>query len=149
MKTALVLAMFSSAAFCQQISGLLHDPAGLAVANAEVTVRNEQTGGRRATRSNDSGFYTVASLKPGSYRISIHSTGFQTIVREGIKLDVGDNARIDFALLIGDSQTVVTVTGGPPLINTENASVGTVIGQNIIDQMPLNGRGIQIGRAHV
>ena len=65
------------------------------------------------------------------------------MVREGIKLDVGDNARLDFDMKIGDSQTVVTVHGGPPLMNTENASVGTVIDRDTIDQMPLNGRGIQ------
>ena len=71
------------------------------------------------------------------------ATGFETMVREGIKLEVGNTARLDFDLTIGDSRTVVTVHGGPPLMNTENASVGTVIDRDNIDQMPLNGRGIQ------
>src|SRR5260370_1909604 len=69
--------------------------------------------------------------------------GFETIVREGIKLEVGENARMDFSLRLGDFRTEVTVHGGPAMINSENASVGTVIDRDIIDKMPLNGRGIQ------
>jgi carboxypeptidase family protein len=126
-----------------QIAGLIQDPSMLPVAGAEVTVRNEQTGGRRITTSNDSGFFSVFSLAPGFYRISVHANGFESIVRDGIKLDVAENARLDFALRVGDSRTEVTVHGGQPLINTDDASVGTVIDRDIIDQMPLNGRGIQ------
>jgi hypothetical protein len=126
-----------------QVSGSIRDPSSLTVSGADVSILNDQTGGRRNTRSNTSGFYSLPSLAPGNYRITIRATGFETIVREGIKLEVGDNARLDFDLRIGDSRTVVTVHGGPPLINTEDASVGTVIDRDIIDQMPLNGRGIQ------
>jgi hypothetical protein len=145
MKLLLAFTITASAAMCQQaqIAGLIRDPAGLNVSGAEISVRNEQTGGRRQTRTNDSGFYSVASLNPGTYRILIRSSGFETIVREQVKLEVGDNARLDFALRIGDSQTIVTVHGGPPLMNTEDASIGTVIGRDFIDEMPLNGRGIQ------
>src|SRR5260370_29011535 len=69
--------------------------------------------------------------------------GFETVVREGIKLEVGENARMDFSLRLGDFRTEVTVHGGPALINSKNACVGTVIDRDIIDKMPLNGRGIQ------
>jgi hypothetical protein len=69
--------------------------------------------------------------------------GFETIVREGIKLEVSESARMDFHLRIGDFRTEVTVHGGPPLINSQSASVGTVIDRDTIDKMPLNGRGIQ------
>ena len=125
------------------LSGLILDPSALKVAGANVTVRNEQTGGRRATTSNEAGYFSVPSLNPGVYRISVHVTGFETMIREGVKLDVGENARLDFTLRIGDSRTEITVHGGPPLINMDDASVGTVIDRDIIDQMPLNGRGIQ------
>jgi Carboxypeptidase regulatory-like domain len=145
MKVALLMTTCATAALCQQaqIAGLIRDPAELSVSGAVINVRNEQTGGHRETRSNSSGFYSVASLSPGTYRILVRRQGFETIVREDVKLEVGDNARIDFALRIGDSQTVVTVKGGPPLMNTEDASIGTVIGRDLIDEMPLNGRGIQ------
>jgi Carboxypeptidase regulatory-like domain len=145
MKTALLLTMSVAAALCQQaqISGLIQDPNGLNVAGAAISVRSEETGGRRATQSNQAGFYSVASLKPGSYRIAIRAMGFQTIVQEGVNLEVGDNARLDFVMRIGDMHTVVTVSGAPPLLNTVDASVGTVFSRDFIDQMPLNGRAIQ------
>src|SRR5580704_8705122 len=126
-----------------ELSGLIQDPSNSGVSGAEVSIRNERTGGRRNTRSNRSGFYSLPALSPGDYRLSIRAMGFETIVREGIKLEVGENARIDFSLRLGDFRTEVTVHGGPPLTNSENASVGTVIDRDIIDQMPLNGRGIQ------
>jgi hypothetical protein len=126
-----------------ELSGLIQDPSNSGVPGAEVTIRNEQTGGRRKTSANASGFYSLPALSPGPYRLSVRANGFETIVREGIKLEVSDTARIDFSLRIGDSRTVVTVHGGPPLINSEDASVGTVIDRDTIDQMPLNGRGIQ------
>jgi hypothetical protein len=145
MRLFLAVTISAGIAWCQQaqIEGLVRDPTALNVAGAEINVRNELTGGHRETRTNESGFYSVASLNPGSYRVLIRHTGFETIVQEGVKLEVGENARLDFSLHIGDSRTIVTVQGGPPLINTEDASIGTVIGRDIIDEMPLNGRGIQ------
>src|ERR1700689_4708915 len=126
-----------------ELSGLIQDPSNSGVSGAKVTIRNEQTGGRRNTNSNESGFYSLPALGPGLYRLSIRAIGFETIVREGIKLETGENARLDFNLRLGDFRTEVTVHGDSPLINSEDASVGTVIDRDTIDQMPLNGRGIQ------
>ena len=125
-------------------SGLIQDPSGLKITEAEITLRNEQTGGKRVTKSNDEGFYSVFSLSPGVYRISVHAASFETVIREGIKLDVGENARLDFNLRIGDSHTEVTVHGDSPQINHRGrVRRDSVIDREIIDQMPLNGRGIQ------
>src|SRR3984957_4718632 len=144
-RLASIFAFWASVAFGQnaELSGLIQDPSNLGVSGAEVTIRNEETGGRRNTSSNASGFYSLPALSPGLYRLSIRAIGFETMVREEIKLEVGENARIDFGLRLGDFRTEVTVHDSPPLINSENASVGTVIDRDIIDQMPLNGRGIQ------
>ena len=79
-----------------ELSGLIQDPSNAGVSGAEVTIRNDQTGGRRTTGSNESGFYSLPALNPGLYRLSIRAAGFETIVREGIKLEVRENARIDF-----------------------------------------------------
>ena len=65
------------------------------------------------------------------------------MVREGTELQIGENARLDFTLRIGDSQITVTGTDGNSLINQDDASVGTVIDRNLIDRLPLDGRGIQ------
>jgi hypothetical protein len=144
-RLASVFAFCASVAMGQnsELSGLIQDPTHSGVSGAEVTIRNEQTGGRRNTSSNVSGFYSLPALSPGLYRLSIRAIGFETIVREGIKLETGENARLDFSLKLGDFRTEVTVHGDSPLINSEDASVGTVIDRDTIDQMPLNGRGIQ------
>lgn len=145
LKLPVALVTWSLAAWSQnaQISGLIEDPSSLSIVDAKISVRNEQTGGKRVTRSNDSGFYSVYSLPPGSYKITIQATGFETTIREGVRLEVGDSARIDFVLRIGDARTVITVTSETPIVNAEDAAVGTIISRNLIDQMPLNGRGIQ------
>src|SRR6185369_8926520 len=120
-----------------QISGLIQDASESEVPGAELILRNDQTGGRRTVRSSESGLYAFTTLPPGVYRMTVRAAGFETIVREGIELQIGENARLDFTLRIGDVQTTITVTGGPPLVNQEDASVGTVIDRNLIDRMPL------------
>jgi hypothetical protein len=115
----------------------------LPVGNAQVSLLNEQTGGRRLALSNESGAYSLPSLSPGVYRLMVRATGFQTSVTHGLRLEVGDDTRLDFLLRLGDARTVVTVQADTPLMNTESASVGTVIDRRTIDEMPLNGRGIQ------
>src|ERR1700740_2623301 len=95
-RLAPVFAFCASVAFGQNagLSGLIRDPSNSGVSGAEVTIRNEQSGGRRKTLSNASGFYILPAPSPGLYRLSIRAIGFETIVREGIKLEVGDNARM-------------------------------------------------------
>jgi hypothetical protein len=112
---ALVLLGSASAAFGQsgQLSGRIRDPSALGVSGTEITVRNEQTSGKRLTRSNDPGSYTVFSFSPGIYRVSVRADGFESMIREGLELDVDENALLDFGLRIGDSRTEITVHGGP------------------------------------
>jgi hypothetical protein len=126
-----------------QLSGLIRDPSQAAVAGAEITLRSDQSGGRRTTHSSESGLYNLTNLRPGLYRLTVRAPGFETVVREGLEFQIGETARLDFDLRIGDSQTIITVTGSTPLVNQDDASVGTVIDRNLIDRMPLNGRGIQ------
>lgn len=88
-----------------QLSGLIQDPSHAAVPGAEITLRSDQTGGRRTTRSSESGLYNLTNLKPGQYRVTVRANGFETVVREGLELQIGENARLDFDLRIGDSET--------------------------------------------
>jgi hypothetical protein len=135
----------ASAGWCQDatLSGRLEDPSGSIVPNAIISVRHEQTGGRRATRSNQSGVYSVPSLRPGVYRVLVQAGGFETLLREGLVLEAATNARLDLTMRIGDTRTVVTVTAESAPVNAEDASVGTLIDRNFIERMPLNGRGLQ------
>jgi hypothetical protein len=144
-RLVLCVLAFHQVAVCQnaQLSGFIRDPSDSTVTGAEISVRNELNGSRRTTQSNESGLYSVPSLSPGVYRVTIRASGFETMVRESVKLDVSDNVRLDFALRIGDARTIVTVQDRPSLMNTEDASVGTVIDRALIERMPLNGRGLQ------
>jgi hypothetical protein len=95
-RLGLVFAFCAGVAIGQnaELSGLIQDPSNSGVSGAEVTIRNQQTGGRRNTSANASGFYSLPALSPGLYRLSIRAIGFETIVREGIKLETGENARL-------------------------------------------------------
>jgi len=126
-----------------QISGVIRDPSDLGIKDAQVGILNEQAGGRRNARSNESGSYSLPSLNPGRYRVTVRALGFETTMQEGVKLEVGESAQIDFTMHLGDPHSVLTVRADAHSMNTESAAVGTVIDRNTIDQMPLNGRGIQ------
>src|SRR5205085_4078791 len=94
----------------------------------------------RAVTTNSAGIYNFPALQPGVYNVRAELQGFQSEIRNGVELQVQQTARIDFQLRVGGVAETVEVTGGAPLLNTENASLGTVIdGQRIVD-LPLNGR---------
>lgn len=145
-RLALALLLSAGVVVCQnaQLCGVIQDPTSGAIVGADITIRNELTGGRRVTRSNESGIYTAPSLKPGLYKVTVQAAGFETLIREGVTLRVGENARLDFAMALGDARTVVTVAADPSRISTEDGSIGTVIDRGLLERMPLNGRGIQM-----
>ncbi|MCP5112872.1 MAG: TonB-dependent receptor, partial [bacterium] len=110
--------------------------------NASVTVVNTDTGFRRITRSRSNGGYVVASLQPGLYKITVRKEGFRTLIRFDVKLDAAQPVQLDFTLTLGSVREVVTVSGAPAVINSDDASVGTIIHRERIEKLPLNGRGL-------
>ncbi|MBL8178571.1 MAG: TonB-dependent receptor [Bryobacterales bacterium] len=124
------------------MSGLILDPSAAAVRDASVTVVSEDNGFRRSAVSQSDGSYVVASLQPGLYKMTVRKEGFRTIIRFGVKLDVAQPARVDFQLELGSIQDAITVEGAAPLLNTDDASVGTLVERKWMERMPLNGRGI-------
>ncbi len=124
------------------LTGVVLDSTGGGISGATVEVVNEETGFRRQAHSQADGGYVVASLQPGLYKITVRKEGFRTIVRLGIKLDVSQPTRVDFTLPVGSMQESITVHGDTPLLNSEDASVGTLIPRDRIERLPLNGRGI-------
>ena len=123
-----------------EISGIISDPSGLAVPEATVTVKAQATGATREIVSNHEGLYSVASLPPGSYEITIEAAGFKSVHQRGILLEVDQRARLDFTLSIGSIAESITVEGSAPIVNQSDASVSTVIGNRFVENMPLNGR---------
>jgi len=123
-----------------EVTGTVGDPSGAMVVGAEVTLTNAATGQIRAVTTNESGAYTAPFLVPGIYEVRVSSPGFRSSSRAGLELQIGDVARVDFRLELGAVAEVVEVSGGAPLLSTENTVVGTVIENKRIVELPLNGR---------
>jgi hypothetical protein len=122
------------------ITGEVHDTSGAVIAGAAVVVTNEATGATRNTVANEVGTYSFPSLPPGTYDLKVSTSGFQTVTRNNVELQVQQTARVDFTLELGQQTQVVEVTGGAPLVTTEDATIGTVIENRRIVELPLNGR---------
>jgi hypothetical protein len=122
------------------VSGIVTDPTGATIADADVLVVNDATRVQFSAKSNGEGIYVVPNLPPGSYRIQVSKEGFKTIIKPDILVNVQDALAINFALPLGAVSEIVTIRGGAPLVNTESASVGTVIDRQLVGNLPLNGR---------
>jgi outer membrane receptor protein involved in Fe transport len=136
---AYALPLFAQVA-AGEITGTVRDQAGAAVPGATVTVTNVDTNRQRVVASRGDGVYTAPSLAPGSYRLDVELNGFKRVRREGIRLATGEKVRIDFDLAVGDVREQVTVTADASILRTETANLGTVVGQEKVLQLPLNGR---------
>src|SRR5215813_8093029 len=95
----LIIIALASLAYTQnrtaEIIGKVQDPAGAAIAGANITVRNVETGATRSGKASDAGDYTLPLLDPGNYEIRVEQAGFRTLQWSGIGLHVGDSVRID------------------------------------------------------
>src|SRR5437899_9811206 len=122
------------------ISGVIHDSTGAVIPGVTVTVTNPATNFTRNAISNEAGVYNFPVLQPGVYNIKVELPGFRTITQNDVELQIQQSARIDFTLQVGEVSQTVEVSGTAALIGTENATVGTVIENKRIVDMPLNGR---------
>ena len=123
-----------------EITGTVTDPTGAVIAGASVTILNTATNQVRTATTNETGNYSVPFLVPGIYNVTAETAGFKVSARNRVDLQVGQVARIDFRLEIGQVTEQVEVTGGAPLLATETTALGTVIENRRIVELPLNGR---------
>ena len=124
-----------------RILGTVLDPQRAGIPGATVTVTNLATNIARTTQTDGEGNYVITPLDPGNYRVSAEISGFQTAVREGLTLTVGQAARVELTLNLGGLSTEVQVVAETPLLNTESATLSQVITNEQIVDLPLNGRG--------
>ena len=120
--------------------GTVTDPGGAVVPNASVQVKNVGTGQVQQVSTDGQGRYAVAELPIGNYEAQVSAQGFQTFVRRGITLTVGQQAVVDFALMVGQSQQTVTVDAQVTQVDTESTTVQSVVETKQIADLPLNGR---------
>jgi outer membrane receptor protein involved in Fe transport len=123
-----------------QITGRITDSARAVIVGAQVSVVNTETGVRRELLSNEEGYYTAPLLARGTYSVQAKQPGFKESLRTGLSLDEGQVLRIDFTMEVGQVSERVEVSGAAPLLETENATVSTVVTNQKILDMPTVGR---------
>ncbi|MEY2413696.1 MAG: hypothetical protein QOD84_2302 [Acidobacteriaceae bacterium] len=123
-----------------RLEGTVTDSTGAAISDAEITVRNENTGVSAALQSRSEGDFTVLYLDPGTYEVEIQKPGFNKLVLKDIAITVGTRAIIHPQLSVGRVETSVSVNASTPLVDTAESSLGTVVDQQSINSLPLNGR---------
>jgi outer membrane receptor protein involved in Fe transport len=122
------------------LSGTVTDSTGAVIPGAAVGLVNPASGETYEASTNESGVYTITFIKPGVYDLTVSSEGFKQYARQGLTLDTAANARADALLEVGDVTEVVTVEADIPLLRTESSSVGNVVKNATIANMPLLGR---------
>ncbi|MDZ4800170.1 MAG: TonB-dependent receptor [Bryobacteraceae bacterium] len=121
------------------LSGRVVDTSGAVVPNVEVRAINEATGTSSSGRTNQTGNYAVPFLLPGTYRVQAEVTGFKQFQRGGIQVRVGDSVGLEITLQPGDVAERMEVTTQTPLLETNSASVGQVVDQRRLTELPVVG----------
>jgi hypothetical protein len=122
------------------IIGTVTDATGAIVPGATVTVLSTATGFKKTAVAGSTGEYRVTYLIPGTYDISVSANGFGAYQRKGVTIDIEQQAQINVVLNVGGVSQVVKVEGNPPLLQTQDSSMGGVVGTTAAVNLPLNGR---------
>ena len=128
--------------FYGSIVGTATDASGASVPGADVTLTNTATADRRTTQSNGDGNYEFVNLVPGHYRLDAQKTGFKHVTKDDIEVQVQATVRVDAGMQVGDVSQTVEVSAQAALLQTETSSLGTVVDQRKVQEMPLNGRNV-------
>ncbi|HEY3122352.1 MAG TPA: TonB-dependent receptor [Vicinamibacteria bacterium] len=122
------------------ISGSVTDQSGAALPGVTVEATNRDTNQSRSGTSGADGVYTIPLLPPGRYHVKASLTGFSTLTRERVTVSATETARVDLSLNVGQMSESLTIVGETPLIETGNATLGIVIDEKKVVDLPLNGR---------
>lgn len=141
-----IFLLFSSVAFGQtekgSIVGAVVDESGSAVANATVIVTNLATKTSQTFTTNDEGIYNVPFLTPGNYEVSASASGFSKTVVNNVVVNVATRENVNITLKVGGINETVEVTNEAPLLQTENASIGQVITNQQLTDLPSGNRNV-------
>jgi carboxypeptidase family protein/TonB-dependent receptor-like protein len=144
--TLLLLAIYNSPSIAlvqagqAELTGIVRDSSGAGIAKATVIVTQTETGEVTRTTSGVDGVYTITNLHPGSYSVTVEANSFRRFVQEGVRLTTGERIRLDLTMTVGAVNEEVKVTADASLLRTETSSLGQVIPNRRIVDLPLNGR---------
>ncbi|MGC2404529.1 MAG: TonB-dependent receptor, partial [Acidobacteriaceae bacterium] len=122
------------------ITGLIADPSSAVIPGARVVLTDQDKGTAVTAVTDAGGRYLFRDVAPAIYTITVTANGFQSQDRAGIRIDVDQNATVNFSLPVGNATTVVNVSSEIPLLSTEDASTGQVVERAMIDSLPLFNR---------
>jgi hypothetical protein len=122
------------------INGTVTDSSGALVPGATVNLTNTATAVSRSVLSNEAGIYSFVDVLPGSYTMKISKEGFSTLTQAQFNMEVNQTATYDFKLTVGSTQQTVMVEATPVAIEASTAELGTVINEQSVNELPLNGR---------
>jgi hypothetical protein len=144
MRIFLLATIAASAAFAQVdtggVSGVVTDTTGAVIQGVRIQINQESTNIHQDLTTNASGFYAAPALRPGQYGITASKEGFRAEKRTGVDLRVQDRLEINFQLQVGAASSEITVTASAPLLESETSSLGQVMEEKTITDLPLNGR---------
>jgi hypothetical protein len=124
------------------ITGTVTDQSGAAVADVLVTLTNLGTTEKRTQTTGADGLYIFVNLNPGRYRIDAEKAGFKKVTNPEVIVEVGQTARVDLTMPVGEKTEVIEVTGEIPLLQPDTSSIGQVVEERKANELPLNGRNV-------
>ncbi|AFL90509.1 hypothetical protein Terro_4312 [Terriglobus roseus DSM 18391] len=133
---------YGQASSSSDAAGKVTDPTGATVAGATVHLINNGTKAERTATTNDSGDWSIPNIPPANYSIRVEKPGFKTSVIPAIDVEIGKSANGSVTLSVGGTDETVEVSTLPPQLQTQEATVGQVIDQKQINDLPLNGRNV-------
>lgn len=122
------------------LTGTVQDSTGAVIPGAKVTIENPETNFKLSTTADGTGVYNFSPIKIGNYTVTVTATGFETEVQKNVRVSLGERANFSPKLKPGSASETVTVTTAPPLLESQESSVGTVLSTQEINEVPLNGR---------
>ena len=133
-------AAYPQAQTAGEITGQVLDPSKAAISNAAVTATNSATGAVRKAQTDSQGHYALTNLPVGTYSITVEHEGFQQLKQTGVMLNVATTVTLNVTLTIGSVKQEVVVTSEAPIIDKADASTGTVLDNQEVGELPINGR---------
>ena len=131
------LPMYGQTANTGAIAGTVTDPSGALVARAAIVVKSQATQKERHLATDAEGNFSVPFLTPGNYDLTVRAPGFEPIVLKAVHAQITEVSRLKIQLPIGGAKEEIAVSSKPPLLQTENATLGRVIDQETIVDLPL------------
>jgi hypothetical protein len=132
--------MYGQTANTGAIAGSVSDPSGASVATAALIVKSQATQEERDLTTDAEGSFAVPFLTPGNYDLTVRASGFEPLVLKSVQVQITEVTRLKIQLTISGAKEQITVSAAPPLLQSENATLGRVIDQNTVQELPLVNR---------